>query len=203
MRSEDDDEEFVTAQEAQGFVGRLAEVPSQSLRALIDYSQVGLDGKPIASSSLRKKHEFVLAFLSLGNIGRAYQEIYDQTSDIKRATALGEDMARNDQFVVDLLAVARKNVEDSANSLLAEHTSVLAVLRDAAAANGKWSPAIAAEMARGKALGVYDLKIEKATESKTSEEVTETMVLKVIEYLGELGEADKDAVIGLIKRNGN
>lgn len=199
-----DDEEFISAADAVGTVRRMQEVPGTSLKSLIEYDNIGLDGKPILSTSLRKKHEFVMAFLNLGNIGRAFQEIYDPTLNIPKATALGEDLARNDAFVSDLLALARRNVEDSASSILAEHTSILAILRDGAAANGKWSPAIAAEMARGKALGVYDLPKSKDTEvTANSEDITEATVQKVIDYLGNLKAADKKAVISLIQRNGN
>lgn len=200
-RYKDDEEEdiLVTAEEAAGYVSALQEAPPASMRALVDYSQIGMDGKPIPSGSLHKKHEFVLAFFNLGNIGRAYQEIFDASLDIKKATLLGENLAKEDQFVSDLLTIARKNIEENCSSILAEHTSILGLLRDGAAANGKWAPAIAAEMARGKALGVYDaVKASEPEALRSPESLTEDMVNKVIEYLCTLAISDKKAICSLI-----
>ncbi len=111
---------------------------------------------PKIEASLEKKRRFVEEFFTTGEMGVAYLKAIDPDCPHSRARHMAQTLLETDKFVRDLMGVARKNVIGSITGLLAEHTSILAELRDEARADGKYAPAIAAEIARGKALGLYD-----------------------------------------------
>jgi hypothetical protein len=62
------------------------------------------------------------------------------------------------------VAELRKPVIEQAQLTLADHLEELRVLRDAALKDGRFSAAIQAEIARGKACGHYIIKVEDVTD---------------------------------------
>lgn len=112
-------------------------------------------GVALYGAGLEGKRRFVEEFFTTGELGVAYMRAIDPDCAPNRARTLATQLIESDKFVRDLMALARKNVVGSVTGLLAEHTSILAELRDEARAEGKFAPAIAAEIARGKALGLY------------------------------------------------
>ncbi len=103
----------------------------------------------------QKQENFCLAYIETGNASEAYRRAYD-TEKMKpetvnnKAHALlkkGEIRARLEEL--------RRPVTESAQVTLAQHLSKLEELRDRAAEEGKYGPAIQAEIARGKAAGLY------------------------------------------------
>lgn len=168
------------------------------IRDLADYG-ITSDGAGslMLEPSLRKKQAFVVEFYERGDIGTAYQVIFDNTVSIDEARKRGHNLMMNDQFIRDLMTVARSRVETNMSGHLAEHVSNLAALRDLAARDRKWAPAIAAEVQRGKALGVY---ANIADDGSSTKEVTdEDMMTKVMERLMNLPAHDRANIIAMLQ----
>lgn len=107
-----------------------------------------------------KQESFCLAYLETGSASEAYRQAYDaegmkpETIN-KRASELllnGEIAGR--------LESLRAPVREAAQISLRQHLDDLKRLRDLAEASEKYGPAIQAEVARGKASGLYVEKQE-------------------------------------------
>lgn len=96
-----------------------------------------------------------MAYLRLGNAQAAYKEAYDasgskpETIRVKASQYLKKDNIRI------RIAELQKPVIEEAQLTLAGHLKDLKDLREKAERDAKWGPAIQAEIARGKASGLY------------------------------------------------
>lgn len=108
----------------------------------------------------QKQESFCLAYLETGNASEAYRRSYD-ASDMAPATInrKAKDLIDNGKItarVAELRAPAAARAQLS----LEQHLNDLRRLRDLAEASEKYGPAIQAEVARGKASGLYVEKQE-------------------------------------------
>jgi phage terminase small subunit len=109
-----------------------------------------------------KQETFCLVYIETGNACEAYRRAYDCES--MGATTIKREAARllDNPTIATTLTALRAPVIEAAQITLASHLNDLADLRDRAAGAGLYSAAIAAEIARGKAAGVYVEKSEWA-----------------------------------------
>ena len=114
-----------------------------------------------------KQENFCLAYLETGNASEAYRQSYD-TSKMNEASVnrKAKDMIDNGKITARLEQL-RKPVIEAAQITLASHLSALERLRDKAEEEGKYSAAVTAEMARGKASGLYTEKIDHTSTDGT------------------------------------
>ena len=107
------------------------------------------------SSLTPKQEKFCLVYLETGNASEAYRQAYDakdmQDSTINRKA---KDLLYNGKITARVQEL-RKPAVEAAQVTLTEHLNDLKRLRDKAEQEGKYSAAIAAETARGKASGLY------------------------------------------------
>ena len=102
-----------------------------------------------------KQENFCLAYLETGNASEAYRRAYDaenmaDTTITRKAKDL---MDRGN--IAARIAELRQPVIEKAKLSLEQHLEDLRRLRDKAESEGKYGPAIQAEVARGKAAGLY------------------------------------------------
>lgn len=103
-----------------------------------------------------KQEAFVAAYLETGNATEAYRQAYDVKPGTKEAT-----MNRAAKALIDNSKIAariqelRAPVLEAAKLTLEKHLDDLLRLRNMAVKDKKWSAAIQAEIARGKAAGHY------------------------------------------------
>ena len=103
----------------------------------------------------QKQENFCLAYIETGNASEAYRKAYNaermkpETVNNKAHVLLkkGEIRARLEEL--------RTPATESAQITLEQHLSTLEELRELAKEEGKYGPAIQAEIARGKAAGLY------------------------------------------------
>lgn len=102
-----------------------------------------------------KQEAFCVAYAKTGNASEAYRSAYDAAamsdSSVQREAF---DLLRNPK-VAPRMAALRAVVAESSNVSLVSHLADLLWLREMAAASGKYSAAVQAEMARGKVVGLY------------------------------------------------
>lgn len=107
-----------------------------------------------------KQEEFVLAYLEKGNATDAYRRVYStkgmNDGSINRAA---KELLDNPK-IASRVQTLRKPVAEKAQLTLEQHLEDLKRLRDMAEASEKYGPAIQAEVARGKASGLYVEKVE-------------------------------------------
>lgn len=103
----------------------------------------------------QKQENFCLAYIEMGNASEAYRRAYNaaKTSE-KSVWELASKMLDNPK-VISRLEALREQAARRALLTLERHLEELATLRDEARAEGRYSAAIAAEIARGKAAGLY------------------------------------------------
>ncbi len=107
------------------------------------------------SGLTQKQENFVLAYIETGNASEAYRRAYEadgmkpETVNVKASQLLRQDKIRI------RLEELRKPVTVSAQLTLEQHLSDLEKLRELAKEEGKYGPAVQAEIARGKAAGLY------------------------------------------------
>ena len=103
----------------------------------------------------QKQENFCLAYIETGNASEAYRKAYNATgSSEKSVWELASKMLDNPK-VISRLEALREQAARRALLTLERHLEELATLRDEARAEGRYSAAIAAEIARGKAAGLY------------------------------------------------
>lgn len=116
-----------------------------------------------------KQEAFCLAFIETGNASEAYRSAYNATR------MKPESVHRKAKELVDhgkvsaRLVVLREKLAKAAGMSLEQHLADLKTLRDMAKDEGKYSAAVAAEMARGKVSGFYVERLEHSGEIKTPE----------------------------------
>jgi phage terminase small subunit len=102
-----------------------------------------------------KQEAFCIAYLKTGNASEAYRRSYDaagmSTPSINRKA---KELLDNGKITARL-AVLREPVIQKAQITLERHLADLESLRDMAKLAEKYGPAIQAEIARGKASGLY------------------------------------------------
>lgn len=107
-----------------------------------------------------KQESFCLAYLETGNASEAYRRAYSaekmKPETVNRAAKEMIDLPKIATRLHDL----RKPAVKAAQITLEQHLKDLQRLRDLAESSEKYGPAIQAEMARGKASGLYTEKIE-------------------------------------------
>ena len=107
-----------------------------------------------------KQEAFALAYLETGNASEAYRRAYDAEG------MKPESVNRKAKELIDSGKIAarveelRAPVREAAQITLKQHLDDLKRLRDLAEASAKYGPAIQAEVARGKASGLYVEKTE-------------------------------------------
>jgi len=107
-----------------------------------------------------KQEKFCLAYIETGNASESYRIAYD-ASNMKPET-----INRNAKQLLDNNKIATRlnEIQESARKAaqvtLQSHLEDLKRLRDMAVAKGKFSVAVAAEIARGKAAGLYSEKVD-------------------------------------------
>lgn len=103
----------------------------------------------------QKQENFCLAYIETGNASEAYRKAYNAAgSSEKSIWELASKMLDNPK-VISRLEALREQAARRALLTLERHLEELAALRDEARAEGRYSAAIAAEIARGKAAGLY------------------------------------------------
>lgn len=107
-----------------------------------------------------KMEGFCLAYIESGKASDSYRKFYS-TKNMKPET-VHENACRllKNSKVAARIAEIRKPAADKAGVTLEQHLIDLKRLRDLAEASEKYGPAVTAEMARGKASGLYVDKID-------------------------------------------
>lgn len=109
----------------------------------------------------QKQENFCLAYIETGNMSEAYRRSYN-TENMKPET-----VNRNAKTLYDSSKIAariaelRKPAQEKALLTLDEHLARLAELSQRAGDEGKYGPAVQAEIARGKAVGLYVERIQQ------------------------------------------
>ncbi|MCZ4064114.1 terminase small subunit [Oxalobacter aliiformigenes] len=103
----------------------------------------------------QKQENFCLAYIETGNASEAYRRAYN-ADGMKPETVnrKAKELLDNGKITARLEEL-RKPATESAQITLAQHLSTLEELRELAKEEGKYGPAIQAEIARGKAAGLY------------------------------------------------
>lgn len=107
-----------------------------------------------------KQDNFCLAYIETGDASEAYRRAYDASRMNKESVnRKAHDLMINGK-VTARIAELRRPVVEAVQITLAAHLNDLKRLRDDALAAEKYGPAIQAEIARGKASGLYIDRIE-------------------------------------------
>jgi len=102
-----------------------------------------------------KQERFCAVYLETGNATEAYRSAYDTSAMLKSTVwRKAKELIENGKITARL-AELRAPVVEAAQITLAGHLQTLGELRDKAIAAGKYGPAIQAEIARGRASGLY------------------------------------------------
>lgn len=100
-----------------------------------------------------EKEEFVNQLMQGVDIQKAYRAATG--FPLEKTSYNAYRWVNDDHYVKNRLKELRQHIQMSTQVTLDNHLSKLAELRDEAQAAGKFGPAIAAEVARGKAAGLY------------------------------------------------
>ncbi len=123
-----------------------------------------------------KQEKFCLVYMETGNASEAYRQSYNA------GKMASETINRNAKDLLDNSKIATRLKElrapaiEKAQITLECHLNDLKTLRDKADAAEKYGPAIAAEVARGKASGLYIEKVEH----------TGNVIVEITRFSGEL-----------------
>jgi phage terminase small subunit len=98
---------------------------------------------------------FCLAYIETGNASEAYRRAYDAENMKENSINVNASKLLADANIALRIAALREPVIAKAQITLEQHLSDLKRLRDLAEASEKFGPAVQAEMARGKASGLY------------------------------------------------
>ena len=116
-----------------------------------------------------KQEAFALAYLETGSAIESYRKAgYSSGMSDKTAMEAASRLLKNSKVVARLDAL-RKAAADASLMTVASHLERLEKLSRAAEADGKFSAAVSAEVARGKVSGFYVEKVEHSGEIKTPE----------------------------------
>ena len=107
-----------------------------------------------------KQEAFCLAYIETGNASEAYRQAYKANGmSLKTINEAASRLASNSKVIARLQEL-RAPVVEKAQITLEQHLADLQRLRDLAEASEKFGPAVTAEMARGKASGLYVDRVE-------------------------------------------
>lgn len=102
-----------------------------------------------------KQEAFCIAVVETGNASEAYRRAYNTSrmkpDSINRKAKEMMDLGKISARIQEL----RRPAVEKAQVTLEQHLNDLKRLRDLAEKSGKYGPAVSAEMARGKASGLY------------------------------------------------
>jgi len=102
-----------------------------------------------------KQESFVLAYIETGNASEAYRRAYSQKGmSEKTVNEAASRLLKNSKVAARLTALRAPAIE-KAGITLEKHLDDLMRLRNMAVKDSKWAAAIQAEIARGKAAGLY------------------------------------------------
>lgn len=101
-----------------------------------------------------KQEAFCLAYLETGNASEAYRRAYETKAKPESVNRTAKELLDNPK-ITSRLEELRAPVRERAQLTLEQHLADLKRLRDLAEASEKYGPAVTAEMARGKASGLY------------------------------------------------
>lgn len=104
----------------------------------------------------QKQEAFALAYIQTGNASEAYRTAYNVKPGTKEATInrTAKELVDNPKIAARIAELRAPAVE-KAQLTLEKHLDDLLRLRNMAVKDAKWSAAIQAEIARGKAAGLY------------------------------------------------
>jgi phage terminase small subunit len=109
-----------------------------------------------------KQEAFCLAYMETGNASEAYRRAYQpKTTNQATVNRTAKELIDNHKIAARLQELRQPAIE-RAQITLEQHLNDLKRLRDLAEASEKYGPAIQAEVARGKASGLYVEKLEHA-----------------------------------------
>ncbi|MCZ4053230.1 terminase small subunit [Oxalobacter sp. OxGP1] len=103
----------------------------------------------------QKQENFCLAYIETRNASEAYRRVYNAKGMKPETVNRNAKALLDNNKIATRLEELRKPVTESAQITLAQHLSTLEELRELAKEEGKYGPAIQAEIARGKAAGLY------------------------------------------------
>ena len=103
----------------------------------------------------QKQENFCLAYIETGNASEAYRRAYNTVGASEKTIWEKASRLLKEGKVRARLEELRKPAAESAQITLSQHLSTLEELRELAKEEGKFGPAIQAEIARGKASGLY------------------------------------------------
>lgn len=102
-----------------------------------------------------KQEKFCLGYFESGNASRAYRDAgYSPGASDVTVNKRASEMLKHGG-IQGRLAELRQGIVNATTCDLQSHLAVLAVLRELAIKDGKYSAAVQAEMARGKVVGLY------------------------------------------------
>lgn len=114
----------------------------------------------MASELTPKQESFCIIYMETGNASEAYRRSYDcKNSNENSVNRMAKELLDNHK-ITSRVAELRAPAIQRAQITLENHLNDLKVLRDKADAAEKYGPAIQAEVARGKASGLYVEKSE-------------------------------------------
>jgi len=111
-------------------------------------------------SLTQKQENFCIAYIETGNASEAYRRAYDAENMKPETVTKRASEMLIDGNIAGRVAELRAPVIAKAQITLEQHLDDLKRLRDLAEAAAKFGPAVQAEMARGKASGLYVDKTE-------------------------------------------
>lgn len=111
-------------------------------------------------SLTQKQENFCLSYIETGNASEAYRRAYDAEKMKESSINVNASKLLADTNIALRIADLRAPAITKAQITLEQHLIDLKRLRDLAEASEKFGPAVQAEMARGKASGLYVDKTE-------------------------------------------
>lgn len=104
----------------------------------------------------KKQEDFALVYVETGNASEAYRRAYDVKPGTKESTInrTAKELVDHPKIAARIAAL-RAPVVEKAGLTLEKHLDDLLRLRNMAVKDAKWTAAIQAEIARGKAAGLY------------------------------------------------
>jgi len=107
-----------------------------------------------------KQEAFCIAYVETGNASEAYRGAYNAGKMLAATVNRRAKELLDNSKIAARLAEVRKPAVERAQITLEQHLNDLKRLRDLAEASEKYGPAIQAEVARGKAGGLYTEKVD-------------------------------------------
>lgn len=119
-----------------------------------------------------KQERFCLAYIETGNASEAYRSAYSAKGmSLKTINEAASRLTSNSKVIARLQELRAPAVK-AAQITLEQHLADLRRLRDLAEASEKYGPAVTAEMARGKASGLYVDQIEIGVTGELAERLS-------------------------------